>query len=281
MAHASAGQAHAAGRPSTTRPERPTHTSPGRSPGALSKTRIGRPKVAPLASAGTTHSLCCVILSLELVHVSHEILARSWFTYISAPACNAPFRARRHPYLLVDRTGAGRVVQCKVCIVACPIPGRNKRSHHHVQARRLDESASVKGAPDALVTVVDVNGSPRSPSNSPTKTPLAAWPTNSLPRPRADPRGRHRGLTLSFDGDGRLFRLVSEAQDRPGPPLRPLARRPHLARRPAAAPDHGRLRGNAPASPSASSWPTTRAGKTIMCGLLAKELSIRATSGGA
>ncbi len=62
-------------------------------------------------------------------------------------------------------------------------------------------------------------------------------------------RSSEQGRPWSFDGDGALFRLVSEAHRiRLGAPLRSGARRPHIHGRAAAASDHGRLRGDAAAA---------------------------------
>ncbi len=56
----------------------------------------------------------------------------------------------------------------------------------------------------------------------------------------------------SFDADGKLFRLASEAlRIRARVPLRPVPRGPHVEPRPAAAPDPRRLRGDA-AAPAAA-----------------------------
>jgi hypothetical protein len=62
----------------------------------------------------------------------------------------------------------------------------------------------------------------------------------------------------------------------PGPPVRPGAGRAHLGGRSAAAPDHGRLRGHAAAQPLRFLLADDPgAGKTIMAGLLIKELIAR------
>ena len=63
-----------------------------------------------------------------------------------------------------------------------------------------------------------------------------------------------RGLPWSFDGDGHLFRLVSEAPANPSsPPLRPYTRRSHVHCGPSASSDHGGVRLDAdPPAPAIS-----------------------------
>ena len=98
--------------------------------------------------------------------------------------------------------------------------------------------------------------------SSPTRRPTGKVANELLYR-HDEPRLEvvEQGRPWSFDGDGALFRLVSEAQRiRLAHLFDPGPGGPHLGRRAAAAPDHGRLRGHA-AAPAAALPAGRRSGR--------------------
>ena len=118
----------------------------------------------------------------------------------------------------------------------------------------LTRGTSVKGIlPDALVTVVDVKWIGNAAIELTYKDSTGRLGSELIYRDReATLEVVTSGRPWSFDGDGRMFRLVSEAK-RIGMAylFDPAARSPHLPGRTASAPDHGGLPGNA-APPAAS-----------------------------
>ncbi len=118
----------------------------------------------------------------------------------------------------------------------------------------LQPNASVRGIlPDALVTVVSVQWFGSEALELTYKDPGGqAGQRAALPARRAALRGRRAGPALELRRRRRtLPPRLRGASHPPRAPLRSGARRPHLARRAAAAPDHGRLRGDA-AAPAAA-----------------------------
>ena len=148
-----------------------------------------------------------------------------------------------------------------------------------IKLEQLQPGGALRGiVPDAMVVVVNVQWYGSEALELTYKTPTGKVANELLYR-HDEPRLElvEQGRPWGFDGDGSLFRLVSEAQCiRLGAPLRPRAGGPHLGRRSVAAPDHGRLRVHA--ATAAAALPARRrpgAGKTIMAGLLIKELVAR------
>ena len=123
-----------------------------------------------------------------------------------------------------------------------------------IKLEELQPGAAVRGIiPDAMVVVVSVQWFGSEALELTYKTPTGKVANELLYR-HDEPRLElvEQGRPWGFDGDGALFRLVSEAAAHPpGAPLRPGAGGPHLRRRTAAAPDHGRLRVDAAAAATA------------------------------
>ena len=122
------------------------------------------------------------------------------------------------------------------------------------QLEELQPNAAVRGIlPDALVTVVSVQWFGSEALELTYKTP-AGKVANELLYRHDEPRLEvvEQGRPWSFDGDGALFRLVSEAQRiRLAHLFDPVLAVHTSHRRAAAAPDHGGLRGHA-AAPAAA-----------------------------
>ena len=127
----------------------------------------------------------------------------------------------------------------------------------------LRPNSAVRGVhPDGLVTVVSVQWFGSAALELTYKTPAGAVANELLYRhDEARLEVVAEGWPWSFDGDGALFRLVSEAQRiRLAHLFDPLLAVHTFGGRPAAAPDHRRLRGDV-ATPAVAlpSSPTTRA----------------------
>jgi len=127
----------------------------------------------------------------------------------------------------------------------------------------LGPGAAVKGVlPDGLVTVVDVRWHGSNVAELTYKDAAGRLGSELLYRYR-EPTLEvvTTGRPWSFDGDGALLRLVSEAyRIHLAYHLRSYPGGPHVAGRSLAAPDHRRLRRHA-AAPAVAlpAWPTTPA----------------------
>ena len=109
----------------------------------------------------------------------------------------------------------------------------------------LKRGATVKGiSPDCLVTVIDVKWYGSAAVELTYKDPTGKPSVVLLYRDReATLEIEETGQPWSFDGDGKLFRLVSEAHRiNLAPSLRSAPGHPYLDGRPVAASDHSRLR---------------------------------------
>ena len=112
---------------------------------------------------------------------------------------------------------------------------------------------SRESCPIASSPSLTSSGTARTRSSSPTRTPPGSPNVVLLYRDR-EPTLEigETGRPWSFDGDGAAVPPgLRGAPHPPRPPVRPAARRPHLDGRPAAAPDHRRLRRDA-AAPAAA-----------------------------